>query len=149
MDETYAEMASARLFKTVADMIILSTKTLHCHWNMKDSRFYSLHELLDSQYHELLDQADLIAERIRQLRRPVPANLSLFLAHARLTEMVAIPTGDEMISELAASHQKIVLFLRDDIAFSDSYDDAVTSDILTGIARDEEKKIWILQSHLA
>ncbi len=148
IDTETVGIISERLFLITSDLFILATKTLHCHWNMKDPRFYFLHELLDTQYHELIDNVDLVAERIRQLGKYVPANLKGFLDKARLREMETYPSGDEMIQTLVDSYDELISFMREDIELCDESHDPATSDMLTQLVRHYEKTAWILRSHL-
>lgn len=137
-----------RLRVLTADLYVLLTKTLNFHWNMEDPRFYFLHELLDGQYHQLLEEVDLVAERIRQLGKPVSASMQEFLKESTLKEVKNAKNGNEMLASLVESYEQLILLLRSDIELCDKLQDPATTDMLTQILRDYEKRAWILRSHL-
>ncbi len=137
-----------RLTSLTADLYVLLTKTLRFHWNMEDPRFYFLHELLDGQYHQLLEEVDLVAERIRQLGKPVSASMQEFLKESRLKEVKSAMDGNKMLASLAESYEQLLKLLRADVELCDKLHDPATSDICVELLRKFEKRVWILRSHL-
>src|SRR6201993_2116991 len=77
---------SAQLAKLLADEFVLYTKTRNAHWNVEGPDFHSMHLFFESQYEELDDIMDSVAERIRTIGHYAPANLSSFLQLTHLTE---------------------------------------------------------------
>ena len=55
------------LEKILADSYALYLKTQNYHWNVTGAEFTSLHLLFESQYTELAEAIDEIAEKIRAL----------------------------------------------------------------------------------
>src|SRR3569833_1283186 len=72
------------LSKVLADTYILFLKSQGYHWNVTGPHFAALHTLFETQYNELHDAADLIAERIRALGEYAPGN---YRTYARLTSI--------------------------------------------------------------
>ena len=63
-----ARQASIKLLTTsLANTFVLYTKTRKYHWNVTGINFMQLHQLFESQYEQLDESMDEIAERIRQL----------------------------------------------------------------------------------
>ena len=60
------------LGRLLADTWVLYGKTHGFHWNVTGPMFNSLHGMFDTQYNELWDSLDEIAERIRALGMPAP-----------------------------------------------------------------------------
>jgi starvation-inducible DNA-binding protein len=67
ISEQHLEEVSQVLSHVLADEIVLYTKTRNAHWNLKGPDFHSMHILFESQYNELAEIVDKIAERIRML----------------------------------------------------------------------------------
>jgi len=70
----------------LSDEFILYTKTLNYHWNITGPHFHDLHKLLDTQYHELLETIDSVAERVRSLGGHALGSLLEFTQNTRLKE---------------------------------------------------------------
>ena len=140
-----------QLAHLLADEFILYTKTRRAHWNIEGPDFHSMHTFFESQYEQLDEFMDSVAERIRQLGHYAPATLKEFLALTRLTEKSDEKNDSQgFIKELLADHEDIVIFLRQNInAFANDYKDAGTSDYITGLMEDHEKMAWMLRAHLA
>lgn len=132
----------------LADAHILYVKTLNYHWNMEDPRFYMLHTMLDHQYHALADFVDVVAEKLRQMGRSSPGSLREFLDLTTLKEAKKQLGGDEMLRDLAESHEAVMKTLRKVIDKATELRDVGTADMLTEALRTHEKTAWILRSHL-
>jgi starvation-inducible DNA-binding protein len=139
---------SGELGIILANTHLLYVKTLNYHWNLEDPRFISLHQLFEKQYEELAEFGDLIAERIRTMGRKAPGSLAAFLALGTLEEAKSSPSGDEMVADLAASHEALFPELRRVIEKATELEDIGTADLLTDALRAHEKSAWFLRSHL-
>ena len=71
------------LGRLLADEYLLYTKTRNYHWNVVGLQFHDLHKLFEAQYEELDDYVDDVAERIRAVGRPHPADRSRAVGTAR------------------------------------------------------------------
>lgn len=136
------------LFEYLADSVILYMKTLNYHWNVEDPRFFSLHSLFEKQYETLQENNDEIAERMRALGARVPASLNAFLKAGSIDEAEENLSGQQMIEDLALSHEKIILFVRRLIETFDNAGDQGSVDMLSGMLRFHEKSAWMLRSHM-
>jgi starvation-inducible DNA-binding protein len=142
---------ATELAKLLADEFLLYTKTRKAHWNIEGEDFHSMHVFFESQYDQLAEVVDSVAERIRQLGHYAPATLKEFLELTHLTEESRAKNDSQgFIEELLADHESIVIFLRENInRFANDLKDAGTSDFITGLMEDHEKMAWMLRSHLA
>lgn len=68
-----------------ADEYVLFTTTRHYHWNVVGPQFNDLHTFFESQYEELNDIVDDVAERARMTGGNVIGPLD-FLKHTRFKE---------------------------------------------------------------
>jgi len=138
------------LSKLLADEFILYTKTRNAHWNVEGADFHSMHLFFESQYEQLDDAMDSVAERIRTLGHYAPATLSSFLELTHLSEKIRDKNSSlDYIKELLEDHESIIEFIRGNIdPFASKYHDYGTSDYITGLMEDHEKLAWMLRSHL-
>lgn len=138
------------LSKILADEYVLYTKTRNAHWNVEGPDFFDKHKFFESQYEQLDEFIDNVAERIRMLGHYSPATLTAFLSLTQLTEM-SREKNDSLgfIKELLADHETIIIKLRENInRFADDFRDLGTSDFITGLMENHEKMAWFLRSHL-
>jgi starvation-inducible DNA-binding protein len=146
-EENSSKVAQA-LNQVLSDEFVLYTKTLNFHWNIEGRDFHALHLFLDDQYHQLQIIIDSVAERIRKVGHFATGSMKEFLADASLQEQAgAASVSESMIAQLAADHETLIRNLRtliDD--FDTKYDDAGSSDFVTGIMKEHEKMAWMLRA---
>ncbi|HEY9007992.1 Dps family protein [Ohtaekwangia sp.] len=138
------------LSRILADEFVLYTKTRNAHWNVEGPDFYSVHKFFEDQYEILDDTMDDIAERIRSIGHYAPATLKEFLSLTKLTEESrSANSSGGFIKELLDDHETVIIHLRENInRFANEYQDAGTSDFITGLMETHEKMAWMLRSHL-
>ncbi len=134
----------------LADEFVLYTKTRHAHWNVEGSDFYEKHKFFESQYEELDEMIDDVAERIRALGHYAPASLKTFLELTHLTELSREKNdGAGFVKALLADHESIIIRMREKInLISNDYKDAGTGDFITGLMETHEKMAWMLRVQL-
>ena len=142
--------ASFILSKILADEFLLYTKTRNAHWNVEGIDFAAKHIFFESQYEQLDETMDSVAERIRTLGEYAPATLSQFLKLTHLTEQSREKNDSAgFIKELLADHESIIVFLRENInRFANDFHDFGTSDFVTSLLETHEKMAWMLRAHL-
>lgn len=148
LDDKRVQEIAGMLNNMLADIHALYLRTLGCHWNMEDPRFYFFHELLENQYKELAEEQDLVAEKLRQMGRKAPATMQEYKQLMSQKETLEPLNGDEMIEGLVAIYEHLIRNLRRDIERTTTLEDFGTADMLTEILRAFEKRAWILRSHL-
>lgn len=139
-----AELLNARL----ADAIDLRLSAKHAHWNVKGPHFISLHELFDGLAGALEGPIDEIAERITALGGTADGTLAQV---ARGTGLAAYPAaivaGADHVEALAEAVAGFGRGLRKSIGQADRLGDEGTADLLTGVAREVDKQLWLLEAH--
>jgi starvation-inducible DNA-binding protein len=150
ISESNRQSVVTELAKILADETVLYTKTKKAHWNVEGLDFYDKHKFFETQFGELDQITDKIAERIRSLGHYAPATLHSYLELTHLTEKTSKKNDSHgFIRELLEDHQCIIIVLRENIKpFADKFNDAGTSDFITGIMEKHEKMAWFLRSHL-
>jgi starvation-inducible DNA-binding protein len=134
----------------LADEFVLYTKTRKFHWNVKGTHFHDLHLFFESQYKELAEIMDEVAERIRKLGHYSLGTLQQFLDETNLLEHTDDGSSAEvMIEALLEDHETIIRELRKSIdPIQEKHKDAGTADFLTGLMEQHESMAWMLRSML-
>jgi starvation-inducible DNA-binding protein len=147
---TNSQAVADELSKILADEYVLYTKTRNAHWNVEGPDFHAVHKFFESQYEQFEEIVDDVAERIRSIGHYAPASLKQFLELTQLTEMNREKNDSNgFIKELLSDHESIIIRLRENInRFADEYNDAGTSDFITGLMEKHEKMAWFLRGHL-
>jgi starvation-inducible DNA-binding protein len=132
------KLLNARL----ADGLDLEAATKQAHWNVKGPNFIALHELFDEVHTNIEAHVDTIAERITALGGTAHGTVQ---AAARSSSLVPYPEDlAEGIAHLADFGKKN----RAAVSESEDLGDADTADLFTGISRDVDKYLWLLEAHL-
>jgi len=139
------EILNARL----ADAIDLGTQAKHAHWNVKGPDFIALHELFDKVAESVEDQIDTLAERVTALGGVAHGTLA---SVARTTSLRPYPQeiseGLSHVEALSAALAQFGAKVRAAIAATAELGDAGTSDLFTGVSRENDKSLWFLEAHL-
>jgi starvation-inducible DNA-binding protein len=135
----------------LADEFVLYVKTLNAHWNIEGNDFYNKHLFFETQYKELSDIIDSVAERIRSLGHYAPATIASYLELTHLTEQSRKRNDSTGFLELLLEdHDAIIMYIRGYINyFSNKLKDAGTSDFITNLLEKHETMSWKLRAHLA
>jgi starvation-inducible DNA-binding protein len=137
------------LSAVLANAMTLYVKTRKFHWNVSGESFMELHKLFQAQYTQMEEAIDEIAERINKLGSPAIGTMSEFSKLTTIKEHPGkYPTSKEMIKELLADHESLIISLRkhiDDCA--GKYGDAGTADFLTNLLQAHETTAWTLRRY--
>ena len=120
------------------------------HWNVSGESFMELHKLFEGQYKQLEESIDEIAERISKLGGKAIGTMKEFSDLSTIKESPnQYPAQKEMLKELLADHETIIVHLRKDVDLSTQENkDAGTADFLTGMMESHETMSWILRRYL-
>ena len=148
--ESNRQAVTTELAKILADETVIYIKTKNAHWNVEGSDFYEKHLFFETQFKQLDELIDSVAERIRTIGHYAPATLTSYLSLTRLTEVTRSKNDSHgFIKELLEDHESIIVVLREHIrSFSADFHDLGTSDFVTGLMETHEKMAWFLRSHL-
>src|SRR5664279_4289409 len=80
------QAVSVAMSKLLADEFVLYTKTRNAHWNVEGTDFHSMHLFFETQFDQLDEIMDSVAERIHSIGHYAPATLKSFLSLTHLTE---------------------------------------------------------------
>lgn len=147
LDRAVCQKTGQYLGQLLSDTYVVYVKTQNFHWNVQDARFYSLHKMLESQYEELADAIDELAERHRMLNLHAPGSMKEFLAKSTIQESNGTLTADAMLQILIEDHSSIADHIRPQITEIQGKGDEGTADLLIQRLRYHEKTSWMLRSH--
>lgn len=136
------------LRKVLAETFALYFNTHASHWNIVGPNFHSLHELFDTQYNELHDSIDELAERIRALDATAPASLKDLLDPSDIKDGIG-KNEDAILKNLIAGHEGVIKTLHEAIEVADEADDEGTEDLFIGRLRAHQKMLWMLKAQAA
>ncbi|TGK12334.1 DNA starvation/stationary phase protection protein [Leptospira fluminis] len=132
----------------LADTYFLYLKTHNYHWNVTGPLFNTLHLMFMTQYTELWNALDLVAERIRSLGYPAPGTYKAFAKLTSLKEEDGVPKAEDMLKNLVEGHEAVIRTARGILPAAESGGDEVTTDLLTQRLEIHEKTAWMLRSML-
>jgi starvation-inducible DNA-binding protein len=146
--ETRQEMIGL-LNQELADIFDLYSQTKQAHWNVKGAQFFQLHELFDEIAEELLEVADVIAERATALGGEARGTVHMAAAASRLAEFPeGVFEGLEVLSALADRFVDLAASAREAIDAAEEAGDMDTSDLFIEVSRGLDKRLWFLEAHL-
>ena len=143
------EAIAKGLSKVLADTYTLYLTTHNFHWNVTGPMFNTLHDMFMTQYTELWNAVDLVAERIRSLGHTAPGSYGQFGALTSIPDAPANPPSAlEMVAILVAGHEAVARTARSLFPTADKAGDEPTADLLTQRLAVHEKTAWMLRSLL-
>lgn len=139
---------AAGLSKLLADTYTLYLKTHNFHWNVTGPMFQTLHLMFETQYTELAEAVDVIAERIRAIGEYAPGSYKAFAELSSVKEADGHPKAEDMIQSLVESNETVVRTARSIFPTAEKANDESTCDLLTQRMQIHEKTAWMLRSLL-
>ena len=130
----------------LADTYRLVFKTHAYHWNVEGPLFYSLHQLTETQYQDLFEAADTIAERMRALGMLAPFTLKTILQDSVVQDPEEIPSARAMVEDLVADHERVSKRFTALSEMADEQHDPTTADLCNGRGAFHDKAAWMLRA---
>lgn len=130
----------------LANEAVLSQKTRGIHWNRIGNGFLEIYILLESQYKQLSEIVDKIAERTRILGGRALGSFTEILERTQIDDQQDNIPG---VLHLLADHETVIRSLREEIRkCSEQYEDEGTVELLVGVMSLHEKMAWMLRSYI-
>lgn len=147
-DQDRANIAEG-LSRLLADTYTLYLTTHNFHWNVTGPMFNTLHIMFMTQYTELWNAIDPIAERIRALGHAAPGSYKDFQRLGSLNDAPTTPPrATEMIKLLVEGHESVARTARNVFPIVEAANDQPSADLLTQRIDIHEKTAWMLRSLL-
>ncbi|MGC3958486.1 MAG: DNA starvation/stationary phase protection protein Dps [Verrucomicrobiota bacterium] len=138
----------ALLNQGLADVLDLGLQAKQAHWNVKGPSFIVLHELFDKVADELEGFSDEIAERAVALGGMALGTVQIIAERSGLAAYpLTAVSGREHIVALAAALAKFGKATRAAIDTATQAGDADTADLFTGVSREVDKLLWLVEAH--
>ncbi|WP_372618845.1 DNA starvation/stationary phase protection protein Dps [Falsiroseomonas sp.] len=132
----------------LTDSIDLYNATRHAHWNVKGPHFSALHTMFEEFYTTLATDIDELAERLVQLGGTAMGTSQSVQGSTRLPAYPTdIKAGMDHVKALLDRYAMVAKALREGIDATDEAGDADTADILTGVSKNADKALWMLEAH--
>lgn len=139
----------ALMNQELANTFDLHSQIKQAHWNVKGMNFIALHELFDDIAAVVLAFGDTIAERITALGGEAMGTVRMSAKTSELPEFPTdITTGEEYVQAVADRVAAYANSARDAIDTASEAGDTATEDMFTEIARDMDKQLYFVESHL-
>jgi starvation-inducible DNA-binding protein len=139
--------AAAGSVKTVlADTFNLLIATQGLHWNVQGPMFYSIHKLTETQYRDMFEAVDKLAERIRSLGFMAPHSVEEL---GRGSALNSPKEGDDLevkIERLIEGNELIAKALRHALPEINGMSDVKTSDLFAKRIGVHEENAWMLRA---
>ena len=140
---------AAGVSRLLADTYTLYLTTHNFHWNVTGPMFNSLHDMFMTQYTELWNAVDPIAERIRALGHVAPGSYAEFGTLSSLPDAPAHPPkAMKMVRILMEGHEAVARTARSLLPVVEAASDEPTSDMLVQRLTVHEQTAWMLRSLL-
>ena len=137
------------LSRLLADTYTLYLTTHNFHWNVTGPMFNTLHQMFMTQYTELWNAVDPIAERIRALGHAAPGSYAQFGRLAAIKDAPSTPPkAMAMVRILVEGHEAVARTARGVFPLADKAGDEPTADLLTQRLTVHEQTAWMLRSLL-
>ena len=148
IDDKDRKKVADGLSRMLADSFTLYLKTHNFHWNVTGPMFNTLHLMFMTQYTELWNALDLIAERIRSLGHLAPGSFKEYAALTSIKESSGDLAAKEMIKQLVTGQEAVVRTAREVLPIAEKAGDQPTVDLLSARMEVHEKNAWMLRSLL-
>lgn len=148
IEKIKCEEIAKGLYKLLEQTYDLYTKTQNFHWNVTGREFLSLHQLFESQYNDLSEAVDTVAERIRTLGFSVTGTYFHTNTPTKLKRDEPIKSTSDMVLELMKGHEGIARSARLLCMKSGEASDFASENLLADRIQVHEKSAWILRSIL-
>lgn len=149
LEPSKCDKIAAIMNPLLADVFALYIKTKNYHWHLVGIHFRDYHLLFDEQAAQILEMADVIAERVRKLGRPTLTSIS------SIAKTKHIPDDDdlglsieEMLKRLLKDNLHILNHLKTAHEVASDAGDYATTSILEVYMDETERRNWFLHSSL-
>ena len=141
--ESKSEIVCDALNALLADHVLFYHDLRHAHWTVRGPRFFELHEAFEVDYQRVVGEIDEIAERIRTLGG-MPRGLPRTVVHeSGIPDMEEELAAHDLVRHLIDDMGVVITSLRAALEAAQDADDEGSIDLLSGILRATEKRLWM------
>jgi starvation-inducible DNA-binding protein len=141
--------AAAVLHQRLIELIDLQGQARQAHWAVRGPHFVQYHELFGGVVDAMDGPIDEVAERVGQLGGAVRATVREVAQCSTLAEYpVAAVAGPDHLRAMGAAIGAVANATRVAIDQVNGLGDAVSADLLTEVAGELDKRLWLVEAHL-
>lgn len=131
----------------LADLIDLKSQLQQAHWTVRGPTFIALHELFGELADGLGEPIDDVAERIAQLGGTPRGTVRAAAGASSLADYPSPDRPEEHVRAVASALAATARSVRSAIDEASRAGDQGTADLLTGISRQVDKALWVVEAH--
>jgi len=144
-----ADPVVVALNKLLANTYDLLAQTQLAHWNVEGTDFFQLHSAFQTQYEELFEGVDEVAEQVRTLGGYSEGGLKRFAELSDLSPMaLGRMAAKDRVAHLIDGHEKCSAACKEVEKVSGDADDLETQDLAIKRRQAHTKFTWMLNSFL-
>ena len=128
----------------LADTYALYLKTQNYHWHVIGPYFGTLHPLFETQYRELAEAVDQVAERIRMMGHAAPATFTEYQRLKTIQDGSIDASANQMLLDLVHDHTALLHDIRLALKLAQQDNDEGTVALLADRISAHEKTRWML-----
>jgi starvation-inducible DNA-binding protein len=132
----------------LADSYALMALTHLAHWNVEGADFFPLHQAFQSQYENLFEAIDEIAERVRALDAYAIGGLNAFAKLSQMEEFKSPIPQKDYVAALIVAHEKVVDDALRARELAGELNELQTQDLMIKRLQWHEKTLWMFKSYL-
>ena len=146
LSEHDAKKVATGLAQVQSDTFMLYLKTHGFHWNVEGPNFHELHILLETQYTEMWNALDELAERIRAVGHYAPGSNTEMMKMSNISEEKGVPTAQNMLRQLIEDQETICVRIKEVHDMTDELEDSATTSMLENRLVAHESMAWMLRA---
>ena len=129
----------------LSNLAVLNVKLHNLHWNVVGKNFVQLHEFTESQYDDVFEKFDDVAELIKINGHKPLASLSSYLKNSSIKELESKDFSDNELIDIVEADLKEQLELVKNIReIADKEDDFTTVAMMEEHANSYKKTLWFI-----
>jgi starvation-inducible DNA-binding protein len=147
-NQTYSEKLVNGLNSLLSDYQIYYQNLRGLHWLVSGMQFLTLHEKYEALYNEAALTIDELAERILMLGGTPLHTYEDYLMESKLKSSKDVSGATEGIQVILENSKYLLKKFRENLEIASDAGDEGTVDLLTGLIRETEKRIWMFSAML-
>jgi starvation-inducible DNA-binding protein len=149
LDEKKIKPIVDQLNELLANYHIHYQKVRGCHWNVKGSNFFTLHNKFEEIYTTHLTHIDELAERILTIGKAPYSTFSDYIKESQIKEINTIGLKDtDMVQAIIEDMASLIEMERQILEITDENGDDGTNDMINRFMQYKEKNTWMLRAFI-
>ena len=132
----------------LASNFVLYLKTHAAHWNVTGMFFYEYHKLFESQYQDLWNNVDTIAEKIRELDAFVSVTPQEQMSLSIVSPDQTVISSKEYVMQLMQDHERMIFLLNKVFVLAESANNQAIMNYIAERLDAHAKMRWFLRASL-